>query len=49
MAGRLTQEEEQRAAAEAEVARQKACIGELRADVVALEDALQQSNAQVTS
>ena len=47
-AGRLSQEEEQRTTAEAEVARQRACIGGLRADIAELEDVLQRTEAQVT-
>lgn len=47
-AGRLSQEEERSKAAEGEVARQKACIGGLRADAARLGDALHQAKAQVT-
>lgn len=49
LAGRLSQEEEHRTAAEGEVARQKACIGGLRAEVAEFGDALQSAKAQVIS
>lgn len=48
LAGRLSQEEERRTAAEGEVARQKACIGGLRADMAELEIALHQAKGQVS-
>ena len=47
LAGRLSQEEEHRTAAEGEVARQRACIGRLRSEVAEFGDALQSAKAQV--
>lgn len=47
LAERLSQEEEHRTAAEGEVARQKACIGKLRAEVAESEDTLQSAKAKV--
>lgn len=49
VAERLNQEEDQRLAAEGEVARQKACICGLRANLAELEQALQRAKVQVGS
>lgn len=49
VAERLNQEEDQRLAAEGEVARQKACICGVRADLAEFEQALQHAKAQVGS